>query len=189
MLKRKAFIFFMAVFLGSHGFAQLLVSAGANGYLGKTGLMIGGGAEVEMGYGGCFGGGRLDDITTLGIGLEYLYLQTEFTQQDGGAFILPIVIKKRFVTRTPLAYDLGLGTAWAIIDTENESDHEVDSSMGIAAFAEADINYLLPSRILFRGGVRGGIVYIEDQVLPFFGFKIYAGYLFPVENPEEETIY
>jgi hypothetical protein len=189
MLKSMAFMFFMVVFLGSHGFAQLLVSAGANGYLGKSGLMIGGGAEVEMGYGGCFGGTRFDDITTLGIGLEYLYLQTEFTQQPGGAFILPVVIKRRFVTRSPIAYDLGLGIAWAIIDTENETDHEVTSSMGIAAYAETDFNYLLPSNILFRGGLRGGIVYIEDQVLPFFGLKIYAGYLFPAENPEEEPAY
>ncbi len=191
MKKGSVILVILLCVLTTQGFSQLVIMAGGNGYLGQTGLMIGGGVELETGYGGCFGGSNIDDITTLGIGLEYLYLQTEFTQQPGGAFIIPFTIKKRFASRhNPFAFDVGIGTAMALIDSEREYNNEVYSDLGIAAYAEADVNYLLPSDIIFRAGLRGGILYINDTIYPFFGFKLYAGYLFPSDNQtEDETIY
>jgi hypothetical protein len=190
-MKKSALLLVMMFLVSTSTFGQLMVSAGANAYLGQDGPMIGAGASADFGFSGCFTGSDAER-TVLGFGLEWFYETTTYTKTPGNGFVVPFTIKERVILAGDFAVDFGFGAAMVIMDLDmldySGTSYYVSSELGGAVFAEAGLVYLFPkSRIVLFADIRGGASFIGDGTYPFFGVLVHIGYIF--ETPKTEDDY
>ncbi|MBN1798413.1 MAG: hypothetical protein JW822_07540 [Spirochaetales bacterium] len=150
----------------SHG--QMIISAGANGYLAED-FMFGLGVGFEMTIAeGCFSGD--DGATTMGMGIEYLFVPLD-DGTTGDGFVFPFFGKERVRIEHNFAFDVGLGGALVMLDVEDGY-----MEMGGAVLAEVGLLYLMDINFTLAGAIRGGVLFLADEVFPFIGVKVHIGY-------------
>ncbi len=190
-MKKIALLLIMIFLVSASTFGQLMVSAGANAYLGQAGPMFGAGASADFGFSGCFTGSNAER-SVLGFGVEWFYETTTYTKTPGNGFVVPFTIKERVILARDFGVDFGFGGAMLMMDLDmldySGTSYNVSTELGGAVFAEAGLVYLFPrSRIVRFADIRGGASFIGDGTYPFFGVLVHIGYIF--ETPKEEDDY
>jgi hypothetical protein len=188
VMKKIIFVAIVSSFLCSAASGQVIISAGANGYLGETGIMPGVGGAVELGFEGCFTG-QAWEATTIGFGAEWFCVTTTHTKTAGSGLVIPLIMKDRFALSRNFGINFGFGGAMVMmpVDVLNYSDeYEVNSSIGGALFAEFGlVNVFAVSYVAIIVNARAGGLFIEDGAYPFFGILAHIGYIIPFPREEE----
>jgi hypothetical protein len=187
-MKRHALILILFLFISWSAFAQLVIAAGADGYLSDSGIMPGAGASLEYAFEGCFSGSKSEQ-TTIGFGFEWFALTTTQTKTPGNGFVIPLVSKERILLAPNFAIDFGFGFAMAIMDvdvSDYSGGYYVDSEIGGALFGEAGILYLFPNNFMLGFNLRGGALLIGDNTNPFFGAVLMVGYQFLLHQDDSQ---
>ena len=170
-----ATICFMVLSISAHG--QLVLSAGPNAYAGASGVMVGGGAEVEDWL--SLSTDRASEGLMIGGGVEYVYLTTAVTKTPGAGWILPFTIKYGFLAGKNLVVGFGAGAALVIADVDQEDyfgGYYTTSSVGGAPFAEARAYLYVSPHISLQLVARAGALFSDSGTLPFLGARLLVGY-------------
>jgi len=179
MKRINTIIVIMLCVFSAQSYGQMIISAGANGYFAQD-FMFGLGVGFEMTIAeGCFSGDNR--AFTMGMGVEYLFVPLpDGTTGDG--FVFPFFGKERVRIERNFAFDVGLGGALVMLDGEDGY-----MEMGGAVLAEVGLLYLTDINITLTGAIRGGALFLAEEVFPFIGVKIHIGYF--LYFGEEEDYY
>ncbi len=187
-LRIAAAALLLAALLALPTYSQMVVSAGANSYVGSTGLMFGGGLGFE--YWRSLSDRRASEGLMMGLGLEYVSLTTEVTKTRGNGWIFPFTLKYGFPVRRNVELGLGGGVAMVLNDVDVEDyfgDYYLSSELGGAPFAEAGLVVFTSPQVNLQFALRGGALFNESGAHPFVGIKAYVGYYARLPERSDES--
>ena len=177
-MKKLALVLLASLSLCMGIYGQILVNVTGASYLAGSGLMVGGGFGMELAWDSMFSDSD-ERLTCLTLDCEFLSVPDSDTMRDGGGFVMPLVIKERYIAGDDLCYNLGLGLGLVLMTGEYYDSYYdewwLESNIGFPVFVEAGCQWWLRHPFVLTACLRGGAMFSEDSTYPFAGLSVRIG--------------